>query len=329
MSSRARMAKQSAAGLQAAVEETAPSTAPPGAANATPAGAQPPRPSRLFPVVLAMALGLAGGYQLGQLVHPGHGSFTTAGVPSGHTHGGTGAPVPTDVGGLAVSAGGYTLVPETTTFTAGATGTLRFRIVGTDGAPVTSYATVHEKPLHLILARRDLGGYQHLHPILGADGVWTTALMLPAPGIWRAYADFAAFGANGGQTAYTLGVDLTVAGGYSPVPLPAPARESTVDGLVVTFEGTPRTGGTTPLTFRVWRDGAPISALEPYLGSYGHLVVLREGDLGYLHIHADPPTSANQARFWLTAPSVGRYRMFFDFKVGEALHTAAFTLQVT
>ena len=32
-------------------------------------------------------------------------------------------------------------------------------------------------------------------------------------------------------------------------------------------------------------DGSePVTDLEPYLGAHGHLVVLREGDLAYLHV---------------------------------------------
>jgi hypothetical protein len=81
-----------------------------------------------------------------------------------------------------------------------------------------------------------------------------------------------------------------------------------------------------PLTFRVYRSGQLMS-LESYLGALGHLVVLREGDLGYVHVHADPPAGApTEARFWLSAPSTGRYRMFYEFQQGLAVHIAAFTV---
>ena len=35
------------------------------------------------------------------------------------------------------------------------------------------------------------------------------------------------------------------------------------------------------------RDGQPVTALQPYLGAFGHLVALREGDLAYLHVHPE------------------------------------------
>ena len=58
-----------------------------------------------------------------------------------------------------------------------------------------------------------------------------------------------------GQSAVTLGTDLTVAGSYQPAALPAAARESTVDGYTVTYEGTAQPGSTQPLLFRVFRGG--------------------------------------------------------------------------
>jgi hypothetical protein len=278
-------------------------------------------------VVCAVIVGLVGGFQLAKWtamtpVASGPGAATAS-----HEHPVPAAGVP-DVGGLAISAAGYTMVPEQTAFTAAVADTLRFRVVGPGGTAVTSFATVQEKQLHLVVVRRDLGGYQHLHPNLGPDGVWSTPLLLSTPGPWRAFADFSALAGNGAQTALTLGVDLTVAGSYAPAALPAPAREASVNGYVVTFEGTPRAAATLPLIFRVFRAGSPITGLEPYLGSLGHLVVLREGDAGYVHVHADPPTSTGEIKFWLTAPSAGRYRMFLDFKIGGGVQTAEYTLPV-
>jgi hypothetical protein len=61
----------------------------------------------------------------------------------------------------------------------------------------------------------------------------------------------------------------------------------------------------------------PVTNLEPYLGAYGHMVALREGDLGYLHVHPEPHLAAGAVKFWLAAPSPGRYRLFFDFRWRE------------
>lgn len=295
---------------------------------------------RLLAFSGGLVLALVAGFGIGRWAGPTDGttggSNMSGAMPGashpgdGHNHGDGGGTIVTDtaVGGLAVSAGGYTLVPETTSFAAGASQPLRFRITGPDRNPVKTFAPLHDKQLHLVVIRRDLTGYQHLHPTMAADGTWQVDITLPQPGIWRAYADFAALDAQGQQHPTTLGVDLTVAGGYQPVPLPPPVRESTVDGLTVTVEGTPQLRATNPLLFRVFSSGTPVTNLQRYLGAYGHLVVLREGDLGYVHVHAEEQLIGGAVKFWLAAPSSGRYRMFFDFQLDGRVHTAQYTMLV-
>jgi hypothetical protein len=230
----------------------------------------------------------------------------------------------TSVGGLAITASGLTLAPEGTAFGAGRTQPFRFRITAAGGAPVTAFAVVHDKPLHLVVIRRDLTGYQHLHPTMAPDGTWSIGLTLAASGSYRAIADFTAV-VGGQQTPATLGVDLTVAGAFSPVALPAPVTRATTDGFTISYGGAPQTGATQPLLMTVTgADGRP-AALEPYLGAFGHLVVLREGDVGYVHVHPEPRLVDGAVKFWLAAPGPGRYRMFFDFQVAGKVHTAAFT----
>jgi hypothetical protein len=231
------------------------------------------------------------------------------------------------VGGLTLTNQGLTLAAERTTFPAGKAQDLAFRITGAGGAQITTYAVVHDKPLHLVVIRRDLSGFQHLHPAMAPDGTWRVPLTLAEPGSYRAVADFTAI-VGGRQVATTLGVDLTVAGDYTPVPLPAPVRQATTGQFQVSYEGTPRTGATQPLLMTVTTQGRP-AAVEPYLGAYGHLVVLREGDVGYVHVHPEPALVDGKVKFWLAAPGPGRYRMFLNLKVGGKVHTAAWTAEVT
>lgn len=265
----------------------------------------------------------AGGMTAGGMTAGGMtaGGMTAGGMTAAVSGGGAVA------GGLAVSSAGLTLLPVETTFPAGRPQALRFRIVGTDDRPVTAFATVHDRLMHLIVVRRDLSGYRHLHPAMAPDGTWSITLTLPTAGSWRAYADFTAL-VGGQPVAATLGVDLNVAGEYAPQPLPAPAAAVEVDGLTASWQGGLRVGVTEPLLVRVDERGTP-AALEPYLGAFGHLVVLREGDLGYLHVHPEPQLVGGAVKFWLAAPGPGRYRMFFDFQVAGEVHTAAFTTTVS
>lgn len=233
-------------------------------------------------------------------------------------------------GGLAVSEDGYTLALDRPALPAGDDAPFAFRILGPDGSAVTDYAVRHDEDLHLIAVRRDLSGYQHVHPELGTDGVWRIPLDL-SPGSWRVFADFAA-GADDEDR--TLGADLQVAGDYAPTPLPEPSRTAEVDGYEVTLDGDLVAGEESELTLTVRRDGGPVTDLQPYLAAYGHLVALRTGDLAYLHVHptgepGDGVTPAGPGiTFATTTPSPGSYRLFLDFRHGDVVRTAAFTVTV-
>lgn len=223
------------------------------------------------------------------------------------------------VRGLAVSDDGLTLQLGAATAPLDRAAPLRFRIVGADGATVEDFDLEHTKRMHLIVVRRDLTGFQHLHPTQAADGEWSVPLRLPDPGAYRVFADFSYDG-----TAETLAADLQVDGPVDSRPLPPPASSATVDGLTVELEqGASRAGEETELSFTVSRDGRPVP-VQDYLGAKGHLVALREGDLAFLHVHPDE----DQLRFMATFPSAGRYRLFLQFRTGGELHTVAFTEEV-
>jgi hypothetical protein len=229
-----------------------------------------------------------------------------------------------DVGGVASTAGGYTLTLGADRLPAGHQ-RLSFTVSDHDGAPVTAYDEQHERDLHLIVVRRDLTGYQHLHPTLdAATGEWSIDAEL-APGAWRVLADTKPAGGD----AVVLGADLLVPGDFEPQPLGPDSLTAQVDGYDVTLDGSLVVGAETVLTATISRDGTPVTDLEPYLGAFGHLVSLRDGDLGYLHVHPDEDGGPGpRIGFHTEFPSAGRYRLFLDFQHGGAVHTAAFTVTV-
>ncbi|MGW6389561.1 hypothetical protein ACWFR1_03445 [Streptomyces sp. NPDC055103] len=226
-------------------------------------------------------------------------------------------------GGLQVSDSGYTLALETPTPATGKS-VLKFSIKDAAGRKVTAFTTEHGKELHFIVASRDLNTFRHLHPVKAADGTWTTPVDLPAAGGYKAFADFkpAAPGAKG----ITLGADLSVPGAYTPLPMPAVAPTATVDGYQVRLGGTLDPGKAGELKLTVTKAGKPVTDLEPYLGAYGHLVALRDGDLAYLHVHPNEGGPGPDVSFTATAPSAGTYRLFLDFQHEGKVRTAAFTV---
>ncbi|MEU5083246.1 MULTISPECIES: hypothetical protein [Streptomyces] len=286
-----------------------------------------------YAAALAAAFGIAYGVGGGvgeislrteSAAHDGHAGATPGGKPAAGP-GPAAAP-----GGLQTSERGYTLDLRTPAVTAGRKTDLRFAVVrDATGRPLTAYREEHTKELHLIIASRDLTHYQHLHPTRATDGTWSAPLTLPRAGVYRVFADFTPDGGEG----LTLGADLTASGAYAPAPLPAPAATAEVDGYQVSLRGRLSPGRDSALTLGVTRDGKPVRDLQPYLGAYGHLVALRSGDLGYLHVHPNGEPGDGRTRpgpdisFTTTAPSTGTYRLFLDFKHAGRVHTAAFTVR--
>lgn len=291
----------------------------------------------LFVLVLAGVFGAALG--VGNLFGPtraaasvtaaapahGHGEEATA---EGADHGvAASGPATEHASGLQIAQDGYRLSINDRQRVAGDVAPIEFRILGPDGAAVTAFDTTHDKDLHLVVVRRDLTGFQHLHPTMAADGTWTVPVVLPTAGEYRVFADFVPTGHQG----LTLGADLAVAGTYEAEPLPTPTATAVLqDGYAVTLDGTLVPGSPSVLTLTVAKNGAPVRDLQPYLAAFGHLVVLRDGDLAYLHAHPEGApgdgrtTPGPSIAFTVTAPSAGDYGLFFDFQHADEAHTAAF-----
>ncbi|HYI80092.1 MAG TPA: hypothetical protein VEW67_04455 [Thermoleophilaceae bacterium] len=258
----------------------------------------------LFAVGLGALFG--GAYAVGAVVDPdvGDGKKAHGGTAAGHAE-------------ASVAGDPTRLVVEDGNFVPGVSETLAFRVVDHQGRTVRDFDVAHERAMHVIAVRRDLTGYQHVHPRQTADGGWAVDVAFPDPGPHRFYADFVVDG-----TPQTLAADLDVAGDYDATPLPGPARTAAAgDGYEVAVE---TDGGERRYT--VSKDGEPVDDLEPYLGARGHLVALREGDLAFQHVHPkDAATEGREISFDVALKGAGSHRLFLQFQHDGKVRTAAFT----
>ncbi|MFC9246077.1 hypothetical protein ACFT7S_19335 [Streptomyces sp. NPDC057136] len=246
----------------------------------------------------------------------------------GHgSHGGHGGAQP---GGLSVSENGYSLELDSTLLTAGVQ-PVGFRVIGPDGQAVAEFTPEHKKELHFIAVRRDTAGFQHVHQVRDEKGTWSVELALQ-PGDWRFFADIHPVGHDGTMT---LGIDAAVAGPYDPQPLPEVTGIAQIGEYAIALDGELLAGETSELTLTVSRNGRPVTDLQPYLAAYGHLVALRVGDLGYLHVHpeGEPGDGATapgpRIAFMASAPSAGTYRLYLDFQHDDVVRTAEFTVRAS
>lgn len=230
--------------------------------------------------------------------------------------------------GVTSERSGYLLREITSPDATGTAGELAFTITGPDGAPVRQFDTSHEKQAHLIVVRSDGTNYRHVHPVMDESGRWSLPWRWEAAGTYRIYADVVPAGAGENLT---LTRTVEVAGTFQPAAPEASATDE-VDGFQVSLNGDLKAGSASALTVSVNRGGQPVTTLEPYLGAYGHLVALRAGDLAYLHTHpegAEPvpgEVSGPKVEFAATAPTSGRYYLYFDFQIDGQVHTARFAL---
>lgn len=256
----------------------------------------------------------------------GHGG---AGDEGGHGSPGAPAPAGQQVPGLSVEQDGYRLTHLSAPGEVGSDGRLGFTLVGPDGEPVSGYEISHDKELHLVVVRSDGAGFRHVHPETDGQGGWSIDWRWDQAGSMRVYADFVPAD-SGEQVTLTSTVD--VAGELTPVTGRPDSRPDEVAGYSVALDGDLQGGSASELAFTVTRDGEPVTTLQPYLGAYGHLVALRDGDLGYLHVHplgAEPAgeaTSGPGVSFMAEVPSPGRYLLYLDLRIHGQVHTAEFVL---
>lgn len=274
-----------------------------------------------FAILLAVLAGVAAlvGRASGLDVEESAGHESAGGAP----HGGE-APAAKGANGLSDASAGLRLRLEPATLEAGVRSRLELAIVDRHGEPIGALHASHgEPPLHLILVRRDLSGYQHLHPKRSGES-YVADVALPLPGIWRAYADFEIDGEK-----IVLGRDLFVPGEFAPLPLPAIAATTRAESYDVELGREElRAGAETTLRFLISRSGEPVEALQPYLGAAGHLVAIREDDLTYLHVHPFEGSATGRIGFGADFAEPGRYALFLQFRHEGRVRTARFTVAV-
>jgi len=233
------------------------------------------------------------------------------------------------------SAGQQTYVPKTPSV-------YTFSVMDDQGNTLKDFATVHEKIMHVIVVRTDLAEFQHVHPAFNEEtGAFTlTNLVFPSDGPYRIFADFTPSQGQKGPDGMPLGVtiseDITVGdqSTYAPQPLAKDVRQKTVGGYTVQLAATPasvRAQVSTTLSFALTRRGTLVKNLEPYLGALGHTVVLREGDLEFLHTHAlneDAATQTGTVDFAVTFPRDGMYKVFSQFQHAGKVLTTDFVVSV-
>jgi hypothetical protein len=222
--------------------------------------------------------------------------------------------------------------------------TMTFRVAhpGT-GMPVKEFEVVHDRRYHLFVISEDMTVFQHIHPDLQPDGSWTIQTMLPKAGYYRLFSDFVPTGGAPqflGRALVTTDFDGDLAS--SAVQLEADALlVRTVDTLTATVTLDPPTliagqYGHFTYTLTDARTSEPVTDLQPYLGAFGHTLILSEDMADYVHSHpTEGPESditkgigGPRVTFEGYLPRPGRYRAWTQFLRNDQVTTVSFTFTV-
>ena len=159
-------------------------------------------------------------------------------------------------------------------------------------------AVVHEHLMHLIIVSADLTFFEHVHPVMHADGSLTLPYTFQKQGTYLLFADITPQGQRG--QVFRLPVIVDDAAGKPPELLDDPpdlvptaaSCESIAGHPDMTAElifqpRVPTAGLHMNFLFRLYSDGRPVNDLRPYIGAMGHCVIISEDTQIYLHCHPE------------------------------------------
>jgi hypothetical protein len=241
---------------------------------------------------------------------------------------------------------------------AGRKATLQFRVAHpTFNATIEKFEVVHDRRYHLFVISQDMEYFQHIHPDQRADGTWAIDVTLPKAGYYKVLSDFLP---SGGSTQF-IARPLVTAGYTGDLAAdsahlsPDTTRKKTVDGLTaeVSFDPPEFVAGLYGhLTFHLTdaASGRPATDLQPYLGAFGHTLIMSEDMVHYVHSHpidisasddegpkqfmlpagVDPETlrGGPEVTFEGLMPKAGVYRAWTQFRRNDKLYTFTTTFAV-
>ncbi len=240
----------------------------------------------------------------------------------------------------------YTLsLSQPNTIKAGQETELRFKVYdAASGQIVTLFKKPYQETYHLIIVDDTLGFFNHIHPKqVGSEFVITTTF--PKDATYHLYSDFQPLGAIDQQIATSLTVgqkskaepnlevdkNLTKTFGDYQVTLSAPKPLSAAAMSL----------GQQKIKFTVKdaKTGKPITDIKPYLGAFGHLVMINSNNFDYLHVHpttlTTPPPDSNGGPDIEFLPigiygpfKQGVYKAFFQFNHNGKINLATFVINV-
>ncbi len=219
---------------------------------------------------------------------------------------------------------------------------------GTD-RPISLFKIMYEKVMHTIIVDSTLSYYEHTHPEQEGN-TFHLKTQFPKDGTYYIYLNYDPFGFTEQTDGFTISV-----GNVTEVAPSIQKPDTNLTKLFGNYEVTLSTSDTLQsaqlslgrqsisLTVKDKATKKPITDLQPYLGAFGHLIMLRQSNRDYTHVH--PSIGGKMAMAQLEeqgGPTIeftpmplqgkilekGVYRIFAQFKHKDVVNLAEFTIEV-
>lgn len=193
------------------------------------------------------------------------------------------------------------------------------------GKTVTDFQVMHEKLYHLFIVSQDLKYFVHDHPELGPDGVFRFNTNLPQPGMYRILSDFYPTGGTPQLIAKTIvlpGGPITPGAELKPDLSP---QETANMRVSITMQPPQPVAGMKTLLF-IHLD--PADGLEPYLGSWSHMLIASDDLIDMIHDHPFIADGGPEMQFNVIFPRARTYRVWMQFQRKGVVNTAVFNVPV-
>lgn len=203
---------------------------------------------------------------------------------------------------------------------AGTRETLEITLSDSKGpVPPGALKTVHTKPMHFLVVDSSLEDYQHLHPVADSDGKWHVDFTPKHDGSYIAWADITL---KDGDKHYYLKNILGAPLKKMPINRQATTK-ATIDGYEFTLNLEPLKAGQASMgSVSISKDGKPVTALEPVMGAFAHIVAFSEDLDSILHVHpmGTEPTSEKDRggptlEFHIEPEHAGFIKLFVQTKI--------------
>lgn len=221
---------------------------------------------------------------------------------------------------------------------------LRFKVFNaSSGEVVRQFILEQEKLMHLIIVNNGLSYFDHVHPELTGDSFVVTATF-PSPDLYRLYLNFLPSGGQEQQIALSIPVGTT-----EPLTRPVTTPDLTLKtigdyAVAIDTNGPLKASELSidrSITFSLTKQGQELRTLEPYLGAFGHMVMVHTTTHEYAHVHPNltdvlKPTDRGGPTVEFTPLALGNfqpfkpgvYQVFVQFQENSTLFVAPFRVEV-